>query len=87
MIGGTNDIIPLDGYRPAKPMVYAGIFPVEGDDYQILKDSIEKLQLNDPALIYSPEVSHALIFGFSSFVTYFQTYQIKYPIPIAIKTG
>ena len=62
--GSANDIIPLDGYRPAKPMVYAGIFPVEGDDYQILKDSIEKLQLNDPALIYSPEVSHALNFGF-----------------------
>ena len=57
-------IEPLAGYRPVKPMVYAGFFPVEGDDYQVLKDAVEKLQLNDAALVYKPESSHALNFGF-----------------------
>jgi GTP-binding protein LepA len=55
---------PLPGYLQAKPMVYAGIYPVEGEDYGDLKDALEKLQLNDAALIYEPETSQALNFGF-----------------------
>ena len=54
----------LDGYQPAKPMVFAGFFPTENEDYQLLKDALEKLQLNDAALVYEPEVSNALNFGF-----------------------
>jgi GTP-binding protein LepA len=55
---------PLPGYRKAKPMVYAGIYPVEGEDYPDLKEALEKLQLNDASLIYEPETSQALNFGF-----------------------
>ena len=55
---------PLPGYRQAKPMVFAGIYPVEGEDYQDLKEALEKLQLNDASLIYEPETSQALNFGF-----------------------
>lgn len=55
---------PLPGYRKAKPMVYAGIYPVEGEDYGDLKEALEKLQLNDAALTYQPETSQALNFGF-----------------------
>ncbi len=55
---------PLPGYRKAKPMVYAGIYPVEGEDYADLKDALEKLQLNDASLVYQPETSQALNFGF-----------------------
>jgi len=55
---------PLPGYRKAKPMVFAGIYPVEGEDYGNLKEALEKLQLNDAALIYEPETSQALNFGF-----------------------
>ncbi|MCW5877575.1 MAG: translation elongation factor 4 [Anaerolineales bacterium] len=54
----------LPGYRQVKPMVYAGIYPVEGDDYPELKDALEKLQLNDASLVYEPEISQALNFGF-----------------------
>jgi GTP-binding protein LepA len=55
---------PLAGYRPAKPMVYAGLFPVEGDDYPLLRDALERLRLNDAALVFDPENSVALGFGF-----------------------
>jgi GTP-binding protein LepA len=55
---------PLPGYRQAKPMVFAGFYPVEGEDYGNLKDALEKLQLNDASLFYEPETSQALNFGF-----------------------
>lgn len=55
---------PLPGYRKVKPMVFAGIFPVEGEDYSDLKEALEKLQLNDASLVYEPETSQALNFGF-----------------------
>jgi GTP-binding protein LepA len=56
--------LPLAGYRPAKPMVYAGIFPVEGDDYPLLRDALDRLKMNDASLVYEPESSAALGFGF-----------------------
>ena len=55
---------PLPGYRQVKPMVYAGFYPVEGEDYAELKDALEKLQLNDASLVFEPETSQALNFGF-----------------------
>lgn len=56
--------LALPGYKEVKPMVYAGIFPKEGDDYQELRDAIERLKLNDASLFYEPEHSLALGFGF-----------------------
>ncbi|MFN2613717.1 MAG: translation elongation factor 4 [Actinomycetota bacterium] len=55
---------PLPGYREPKPMVYAGLYPISGDDYPELRDALEKLQLNDAALTFEPETSRALGFGF-----------------------
>jgi GTP-binding protein LepA len=54
----------LAGYRPAKPMVYAGIYPVDNDRYPDLREALEKLKLNDSSLFYEPESSEALGFGF-----------------------
>lgn len=54
----------LPGYTQVKPMVFAGIYPTENDDYQDLRDALEKLQLNDASLTYLPETSQALNFGF-----------------------
>jgi len=55
---------PLPGYQDIKPMVYSGVFPVSTEDYDDLKDSLEKLKLNDSSLVYTPESSTALGFGF-----------------------
>ena len=56
--------IALDGYKEVLPMVYAGIFPKEGDDYSALREAVDRLKLNDSALFYEPEHSQALGFGF-----------------------
>ena len=55
---------PLPGFKEVKPQVFAGLFPVEANQYDALRDSLEKLKLNDAALMYEPEVSQALGFGF-----------------------
>jgi GTP-binding protein LepA len=55
---------PLPGYKDVKPMVVAGLFPTDSDDYPELRDALEKLKLNDAALFYEPETSQALGFGF-----------------------
>jgi len=55
---------PLAGYRDPKPMVFSGLYPVDGSEYPLLRDALDKLQLNDAALSYEPETSAALGFGF-----------------------
>ena len=55
---------PLPGYKEVKPMVYSGLYPTNSDDFEDLRDSLEKFRLNDSALIYQPETSAALGFGF-----------------------
>ncbi len=56
--------VPLTGYRDPKPMVFCGLFPIDGDQFSDLRDSLEKLRLNDASFTYEPETSGALGFGF-----------------------
>ena len=60
--GGATE--PLPGYLDVKPMVFAGLFPTDADGYQDLRDALDKLRLNDASLVYEPETSQALGFGF-----------------------
>ena len=55
---------PLGGYKDPKPMVFSGLYPIDGSDYPVLRDALDKLKLNDAALVYEPETSAALGFGF-----------------------
>ena len=61
---GNIDIKAIDGFEEVKPMVFAGIYPVDTEDYEELRASMEKLQLNDASLVFAPESSAALGFGF-----------------------
>jgi GTP-binding protein LepA len=54
----------LDGYKQPKPMVFCGLYPIDGDDFSLLRESLEKMQLNDASITYEPETSGALGFGF-----------------------
>jgi GTP-binding protein LepA len=63
-ISGNSAPEPLPGYETPKPMVFAGFYPAEGEEYSVLKDALEKLQLNDAALNFEPETSQALNYGF-----------------------
>jgi GTP-binding protein LepA len=63
-LAGNPCDAPLEGYREAKPMVYTGLFPIDNKDYESLRDALEKLHVNDPSLIWEPETSAALGFGF-----------------------
>jgi GTP-binding protein LepA len=62
VLHGTSETLP--GYKQVKPMVFAGLYPVDNDDYAQLRDALEKLQLNDASLVFEPESSQALNFGF-----------------------
>jgi GTP-binding protein LepA len=61
---GAVGVVPLPGYRQVRPMVFCGIHPVEAEEYEVLRDSLSKLQLNDASLSYEPERSAALGLGF-----------------------
>jgi GTP-binding protein LepA len=61
---GIEDLAPLPGFREVKPMVFSGLFPIESEQYDELKEALAKLQLNDASLVYQPETSVALGFGF-----------------------
>ncbi len=58
------EVEPLAGYAPAKPMVFAGLYPIDSNDYPLLREALDRLKLNDAALHYEPETSNALGFGF-----------------------
>ena len=60
----NSNVVPLAGYAPPRQMVFSGIYPVEAADYDILKDGIEKLRLNDAAISFAPENSDAFGAGF-----------------------
>ncbi|MBI5254416.1 elongation factor 4 [Candidatus Falkowbacteria bacterium] len=64
ILNSKSEILPLPGYKEVKPMVYAGIFCEEGNEYNELREAIAKLKLNDAALVYEPESSPVLGFGF-----------------------
>jgi GTP-binding protein LepA len=55
---------PLPGYKEVKPMVYSGLYPTDSDEFEDLRDALEKFRLNDSALVYQPETSAALGFRF-----------------------
>jgi len=61
---GNEATIPLDGYQSMKPMVYSGIYPIESNKYETLRDALNKLKLNDASLVFEPVTSEALGFGF-----------------------
>jgi GTP-binding protein LepA len=61
---GKPAVDALGGYKDPKPMVFSGLYPIDGDDYPDLREALDKLQLNDAALVYEPETSAALGFGF-----------------------
>ncbi len=64
MDAGSEGVLPLPGYQPLKSMVFSGIYPVNPDDYEELRDALDRLKLNDAAFSYEPETSPALGFGF-----------------------
>jgi GTP-binding protein LepA len=61
---GETDVVPLHGFRETKSMVFSGLYPIEAEQYESLKEALSKLRLNDAALVYEPETSVALGFGF-----------------------
>lgn len=63
-LAGKGSQVPLPGYEMVKPMVFAGIYPTKNEDYADLRDALDKLQLNDASLVFQPETSQALNFGF-----------------------